>query len=443
METVCSRILFKGELEEETSPENQRDVIVVPSNEITLLIADDSEEMRETLKTLLTFNEKIRVVGEAADGREAVAKVESLKPNLVLMDINMGVMGESDGLWATREISLKHPQTGIIIISVQDEGDYMRQAMSAGARDYLVKPFDSDELFKTIEAVAERERAMWSNLPHDGPAAGITGKGKVFTIFSPKGGVGKSVITTNLAVEVFRKTRKRVLIIDLDLQFGDIALLLNVAPKSTIAHVAEISTGQVDPESLEFHISDSPYGVRILAAPLKPEYAEVVTPQLVKDVLQAAKSLYDYIFIDTVPNFGNEVLAAMDVSDGIFLVVAPDFLTLKNITLGLAVMDTLNYPPQHIHLILNRAQSLSSVRIKDIEKGLQKKILAEIPSDGEAVVGSINRGQPLVVSNPNSSVSKAIGEIADMIVAMGNGSDSDDHVEKGGKGLLGGIFGKR
>lgn len=416
---------------------------MAPTEEITLLIADDSEEMRETLKTLLTFNEKIRVVGEAADGREALNKVEALKPNLVLMDINMGVMGESDGLWATREISLKHPQTGIIIISVQDEGDYMRQAMAAGARDYLVKPFDSDELFKTIETVAERERVMRGNLPAStAPTAAGKGSGKVFTIFSPKGGVGKSVITANLAVEVWRRTHRRVLIIDLDLQFGDIALLLNVAPKSTIAHLAELAAGQMDQESIEEHISDSPYGVRVLAAPLKPEYAEVVTAQVVQEILNLIRGMYDYIFIDTVPNFGNEVLAAMDISDEIFLVVAPDFLTLKNITLGLAVMDTLNYPPQNIHLLLNRAQSLSSVRLKDVEKGLQRKILAEIPSDGEAVVGSINRGQPFVVSNSGSAVAKAIGNIASMIIQEDEEKNGDKD-EKTARGLLGGIFGKR
>ncbi len=410
--------------------------------EITLLIADDSEEMRETLKTLLTFNEKIKVVGEAADGKEAVEKVEQLNPNLVLMDINMGVMGESDGIWATQEISLKHPQTGIIIISVQDEGDYMRRAMSAGARDYLVKPFDSDELFKTIETVAERERVMWGNLPAaQAPVMSTKGVGRVFTIFSPKGGVGKSVITANLAVEVYKRTQKRVLVVDLDLQFGDIALILNIAPRSTIAHLAELASDQLEPDLIEEHISDSASGVRVLAAPLKPEYAEIVTSQVVSDVLKVIRNLYDYVFIDTVPSFGNEVLAAMDVSDDIFLIVAPDFLTLKNITLGLAVMETLNYPSEHIHLILNRAQSMSSVKVRDVEKGLQRKVLAEIPSDGEIVVGSINRGQPLVLSHAGSPVAKAIGEIADIIVTENEGEEEKE--EKGSRGILGGIFGKR
>ncbi len=413
------------------------------TEEITLMIVDDSEEMRETLKTLLTFNEKIKVVGEAADGKEAVEKVVELKPNLVLMDINMGVMGESDGLWATQEISVRQPQTGIIIISVQDEPEYMRKAMSAGARDYLVKPFDSDELFKTIESVAERERLMWNNMPAEArpQTQKSQGTGKVFTIFSPKGGVGKSVITANLAVEVRKRTRARVLIVDLDLQFGDIALLLNVAPKSTIAHIAELAPNPMDADFLEAHISDSSTGVRILAAPLKPEYAEVVTPQIVAQVLSVVKDLYDYVFIDTVPSFGAEVLEALDISDGVFLVVAPDFPALKNVTLGIAVMDTLNYTQDKVHLILNRSQSLSSIRLKDVEKGLQRNVLVEIPSDGEVVVGSVNRGQPLVLSNPSSPVAKAIGELAAMVI--GDNDEDGDQEESHGKGLLGGIFKKR
>jgi pilus assembly protein CpaE len=416
---------------------------VALTHEITLLIADDSEEMRETLKTLLTFNEKVRVVGEAADGKEAVEKVLQLKPDMVLMDINMGEMGKSDGLWATQEITLRNPQTGIIIISVQNESDYMRQAMAAGARDYLVKPFDSDELFKTIETVAERERAKWQNLPVQTPAKMVKpGEARVYSIFSPKGGVGKSVIAANLAVEVKRRTHKRVLIVDLDLAFGDIALLLNVAPKSTLAHIAESAPPQMDADFVETHISDSSSGVRVLAAPLKPEYAEVVSADIVQKVLEIAKGQYDYIFIDTVPSFAPEVLAALDQSDGIFLIVAPDFLTLKNVTLGMAVMDTLNYPKDRVHLILNRSQSLASIKLKDIERGLQRRVAVEVPSDGELVVGSVNRGQPFVLSHPQAPVSKAIGQIADLVIGEEGEGEADEDEAKG-KGVLGKMFGKR
>jgi len=416
---------------------------VTLTQEITLLIADDSEEMRETLKTLLTFHERIRVVGEASDGKQALDKVLELKPDLVLMDINMGETGKSDGLWATQEINLKYPQTGVIIISVQDESDYMRMAMSAGARDYLVKPFDSDELFRTIETVAERERAKWSAIPTVAVAkdARSSQLAKVYTVFSPKGGVGKSVITANLAVEVKRRTHKRVLIVDLDLQFGDIALLLNVAPKSTLAHIAELAPAQMDADFVETHISDSSVGVRVLAAPLKPEYAEVITPEIIQKVLDVVKEQYHYIFIDTVPSFGPEVLAALDRSDGILMVVAPDFLTLKNVTLGMAVMDTLGYSKEKVHLILNRAQSLSSVKMKDIERGLQHRIDVEIPSDGELVVSSVNRGQPFVQSHPTSLVAKAIGQIADLIIGVESDAGENDDEPKGKRGR-GKLFGK-
>ena len=399
--------------------------------------------MRETLKTLLTFNEKIRVVGEAADGKEAVTKVLDLKPDLVLMDVNMGVMGESDGLWATQEITMQRPQTGIIIISVQKEADYMRKAMSAGARDYLIKPFDSDELFKTIETVAEKERTKWENLPEEMVAkAKNAGEGRVISIFSPKGGVGKSVVTANLAVEVYKRTRKRVLIIDLDLQFGDIALLLNVSPKVTIADIVDHIPQNIDADYVETHISDSASGVRVLAAPLKPEYAEIVTPQIIQTVLEIVRKEYDYIFIDTVPSFAGEVLIAFDHSDDIFLIVTPDFLALKNVTLGLAVLDTLNYPSDKVHLILNRTQSLSQVKLKDAEKGLQKKILLEIPSDSELVVSSVNRGQPFVLSHPSSPVAKAISDLADMLISDDDEAE-DKQREEPGKTIFGGIFKKR
>ena len=167
------------------------------ADEITLMIVDDSPEMVETLKTLLTFNEMIKVVGEAGSGEEAIEKVLELKPDLVLMDINMPGM---DGLKATEEINIKSPRTGVIIISVQDEVDYMRRAMAAGARDYLVKPFDSDELFRTIQSVIEKEKLKWDTMPagKDVTVQKSSDGCNVISVFSTKGGVGKSTIAANL-----------------------------------------------------------------------------------------------------------------------------------------------------------------------------------------------------------------------------------------------------
>ena len=410
------------------------------ADEITLLIVDDSPEMVETLKTLLTFNEMIKVVGEAGSGEEAIEKVLELKPDLVLMDINMPGM---DGLKATEEISIKSPHTGVIIISVQDEVDYMRRAMAAGARDYLVKPFDSDELFRTIQSVIEKEKLKWDTLPTGREVTVSKSRGdcKVITVFSTKGGVGKSTIAANLAVEIRKQTSCGVLLIDLDLQFGDLALLLNVSPRTTIANVAQTAPSQIEPEFLAENIVDSSYGVHVLAAPIKPEYAEVVTGQVVDKVIELARDMYEYIVIDTNPSFQAEVLSALDASDRIVLIVAPDFLTLKNVTLGLSVMASLNYPMDQVSLVLNRALSVSSIKLADVERGLQRKVDIEVPSDGEVVVSSINRGTPFVVTHPTSAVAKALAQLAQKLTK--GEADEDKKSKPREKGIFKKMFGKK
>jgi pilus assembly protein CpaE len=377
----------------------------------------------------------IKVVGEAGSGEEAIEKVLDLKPDLVLMDINMPGM---DGLKATEEISIKSPRTGVIIISVQDEVDYMRRAMAAGARDYLVKPFDSDELFRTIQSVIEKEKLKWDTMPtgREVTVSKASGACKVISIFSTKGGVGKSTIAANLAVEIRKQTSCSVLLIDLDLQFGDLALLLNVSPRTTIANVAQVAPPQIEAEFLAENIVDSSYGVHVLAAPIKPEYAEVVTGQVVERVIELARDMYEYIVIDTNPSFSSEVLTALDGSDKIVLIVAPDFLTLKNVTLGLSVMASLNYPMDQINLVLNRSLSVSSIKLADVERGLQRKVDIEIPSDGEVVVSSINRGTPFVVTHPTSAVAKAIAQLAQKL------TKGDPEREGKGKPREKGIFKK-
>jgi pilus assembly protein CpaE len=383
-------------------------------HEVTLLIADDSQEMRETLKTLLTFNETIKVVGEASDGEEAVEKVAQLQPDLVLMDINMPRM---DGLKATEAIAIKSPRTGVIIISVQEELEYMRRAMSAGAREYLVKPFDSDELFRTINNVIEKEMIR-RNSASIMPAHCDDDTGQIISLFSPKGGVGKSILAVNLASEIRKLKEKKVLVVDLNLEFGDVALLMNMSASTTIVNVAQTGIQSIDIEYLKSNVIHAHNGVDILAAPLKPEYAEIVTPGVIQRVLEVARDEWEYIIIDTVSSFKSEVLAALDMSDLILLIFGGDFLSLKNTSLALSVMASLNYPMERVKTVLNRAYTQPSTKILDIERGLKKRIDFQLPSDSELVLNSINRGQPLVDTNPSSELAKAIKLICEGIMHL-------------------------
>jgi pilus assembly protein CpaE len=406
----------------------------IQKKEVTLLIADDSQEMRETLKTLLTFNELIRVVGEASDGEEAVEKVAQLHPDLVLMDINMPKM---DGLKATEAIAIKSPQTGVIIISVQEEVEYMRRAMSAGAREYLVKPFDSDELFKTINNVIEKEMIRRNSMGDLAAAQTTSSRGQIVSVFSPKGGVGKSVLAVNLATELRKLSESKILLIDLNLEFGDVALLLNVNATSTIVNIAQSGIQSIDIEYLKSNIITAPGGLHILAAPLKPEYAEVVTPGVVQKVLELAGELFDYIIVDTSSTFKSEILAALDMSGIILLVFGGDFLSLKNTSLALSVMASLNYSMDKVKTVLNRYYTQPSTKILDIEKGLKKRIDYQLPGDHELVLNSINRGQPFVDTNPSSELSKTIRTICEDILHV----DAEDTSKK--KSGLFGIFAKK
>ncbi|MEO7993170.1 MAG: response regulator [bacterium] len=401
--------------------------------EVTLVIVDDSQEMRETLKTLLTFNETVRVVGEASNGEEAVERVAELKPDLVLMDINMPGM---DGLKATEAIAIKSPRTGVIIISVQEEMEYMRRAMSAGAREYLVKPFDSDELFRTINNVVEKERFRWGSVGNTMGQNADPERGRIFTVFSPRGGIGKSLLAVNLASELKRETKGKVLCVDLSIEFGDVALLLNTHIASTLTNLAQTGVQAIDIEYLKSNIHQSPNGIDVLAAPAKPEYAEIITSGVISKVLELAREEWDYIVVDTRPTFSGDALAALDLSDEILMLIGGDFLSLKSASLSLQVFLSLNYNMDAVKIVLNRANCLPNTKVLDLEKGLKKRIDFEIPEDKDLVLNSINRGVPFVDTNPTSDLAKAVRTIVQGLMPKEDEPVAKDAAKKGLLGMF-------
>lgn len=388
------------------------------AEKIRIMVVDDIAKVRSNLRQLLELEPEIEVVGEAADGEEALASARELNPDLVIMDIGMPVM---DGIQATEIMTVELPQTAIIILSCQDEGEYLRKAMAAGARDYITKPPESAELFRTIHRVYELEKKRRQN------QGGVLGPllekpsepGKIFSVFSTKGGVGKSIIAANLAVALAQSTRKKTAIIDLNLQFGDVALLFDLLPRRTISDLV----GEADftaPQILNNYLTEHHSGVRVLSAPLRPEYAEVIHAEQVKDILGALKNYYDYIIVDTHQLLDDLTLAALDISDFIVMVTALDILTVKNIKLALEAIRLLNYEPQKIKIVLNRLFTENNISIKDLEAHLNLPIPHSIPNDGKLVVGSCNLGIPFVMSHPRAHISKAILKLAQELAGVQN-----------------------
>ncbi len=393
------------------------------ADQIRVLIVDDIAETRDHLTKLLGFETDIVVVGAAASGAEAIALAPKLLPDVVLMDINMP---EMDGITATERLSAVAPGAAIVMMSVQGEADYLRRSMLAGAREFLVKPFSSDELTASIRQVFERERDRAGRMPiaaiGDARAAarGEREPGRVVALFSPKGGVGRTTLAVNIAVAAATERTAKVVLMDGAFQFGDVAILLNLNPrgKSIADLVPELqAAGEI--ESLDTFTVAHSSGLRVLLAPPTPETADLITPAAVKRTIEAFRQTSDLVVVDCAAWFNDTTLAILDSADVILAVLTLEITSIKNIRLFLEVADQLGYPPERIVLVLNRADSALGIRVADVEHSIGRKIDHQVISDGRTVVYALNRGVPFVASNREMQVSQDVVKIARSLVGEG------------------------
>ena len=388
---------------------------------IKVLIVDDIQETRDHLSKLLGFEADVEVVGAAPGGLEAIQMATALKPDVVLMDINMPGM---DGITATEQLAAEVPTAAVVMMSVQGEADYLRRSMLAGAREFLVKPFSSDELTASIRQVYGREREKASRMAVPVIATGAPSKpdgsqepASVVAIFSPKGGVGRTTVAVNLAVAAAALGQK-VALVDASFQFGDVGVLLNLNPrnKSIADLVGELQTGEA--ESLETFMITHSSGVRVLLAPPSPEQAELITPLAVKHVLQGLRREYELVIVDCPSTFNEPTIAVLDEADVILTLLSLEITSVKNMRLFLEVSEQLGYDNAKIRLVLNRADSTLGIRVADVEHSIGRKVDHTIVSDGRSVVYALNRGVPFFLSNREAQVSQDILRLAQAITGQ-------------------------
>jgi pilus assembly protein CpaE len=398
------------------------------ADQIRVLVVDDIPETRDHLTKLLGFESDIDVVGSAASGREAIDMAARLTPDVVLMDINMPDM---DGIAATEQLSAAVPSAAVVMMSVQGEADYLRRSMLAGAREFLVKPFSSDELTASIRQVSARERDKLSRMAvqpvHASGGAGASTNesgepGIVVAVFSPKGGVGRTTVAVNLAVAAATELGKKVVLMDGSFQFGDVGVLLNLNPKSkSIADLLpELDAGDLD--SLDTFVINHTTGIRVLLAPPTPETAELVTPAAVKKILETLRRDHDLVIVDCTAYFNDSTLAILDAADIILTMLSLEITSIKNMRLFLEVAEQLGYEQGKVRLILNRADSALGIRVADVEHSIGRKVDETIVSDGRSVVYALNRGVPFFLSNREAQVSQDILRLAKSVVGERTGS---------------------
>lgn len=345
----------------------------------------------DEIKTLLTSEHDMSVVvptQDAATSADVVMHVISSRGEL------------ATEISAVRSVS----QAPLILAAYGEPNGIVEAGLQVGAADVLVLPQSAETLLFSLRKAAIAAA----------PAAELA-KGKVVTVFSPKGGSGKTVVATNIGVAAQRAGLSTILV-DLDLQFGDAALALSIPPRATIADLAG-SSGTIDTEKLNaFVCADARSSLTLLAAPKRPEEAQVVGQGELAAVLDAARRGYSAVVIDTGPFFDAAMLAALDRSDRLLVVCNPEVTSLKNARIGLETIDRLGFPAERVSIVANRIGAAGGVTRGEIEDALEWEIAFELPDD-PAVPEAINRATPVVVSEPASRFSRAVGSMAKELFA--------------------------
>lgn len=388
---------------------------------IRVLIVDDLAEARENIRRLLHFDLSNEVVGTARNGQEAIQLSEQLKPDVVIMDINMPDM---DGITATEAIRRKVPFAQVVILSVQNDPNYMRRAMLVGARDFITKPPSIDELNAAVKRagkMAQEERTKASITYPGVPGAASpfsvnipAALGKIVAVYSPKGGVGCTTIATNLALAL-RGGDQRVVLVDGNLQYGDLAIFLNEPVKNNILDLTT-RADELDPEIVEeVVLTHNASGLHLLAAPIRPELAEKATGEQFSKLLQYLRLLYNYIIVDTASYLSDVVQATLETADLIVLITTQDIPAIKNANAFLALADASGLHRERILFVMNRYDKRISISPQRISESLRQEIAVTIPFDEKVVGNSVNRGVPFLLDNKTLPISKTIYALANLV----------------------------
>ncbi|HET9213920.1 MAG TPA: AAA family ATPase [Gaiellaceae bacterium] len=353
---------------------------------------DGLEQLREALER----HGEVELVGSSAGVMESAPTLTGGHLQVVLHGTRSSSL-PADEIASIRE----HTRAPIILLASGEASALLEEALDADVSDVLLLPQMTENVVFAI-----RKASKTGHRPLTSPGR----RGRVVTVFSPKGGTGKTVTSTNLASAFAKFEGRKTLLLDLDLQFGDAAIMLGLEPDKTIYDLV-VAPGELDSEKLAGYTTRHGSGLDILPAPLRPEDAELVTETKLSRLLEVARESYDVIVVDTSPFFHGPMLATLDRTDELLLVCGLDVPTLKNVRLALQTLELLAFPTNRIRLVLNRANTKVGMKRSEVEGALDAKVRFEIPSD-RAVPISVNRGTPAVLAESGADYSKAVREMA-------------------------------
>jgi pilus assembly protein CpaE len=401
-------------------------------DEITILLVDDDESQATTLRTLLSIESGMRCLGIAPTGAEAIRMAKELTPDIVVMDINLPDM---DGFEVTEQIMTSIPGCAVIIMSITQDTQYLRRALYVGAREYLTKPVNPDELYHAIRTVHKNRPVppIGNTGPLDKPDPSVMERGKLVVVYGPQGGVGRTTIAINVA-EGLMRDGARVLLVDADLQFGDVPVMLNLHPQITLANLLR-TADDLDLEYFDNVVLRHAGGLHVLPGSRRLPEAMSARPDLSRlpGMLYQIGELYDYIVVDTSVTVDDTLIALMGQADRVVLVSTPMLESAKNVRMLLEMFAEIGFAPDKLSLVLNRVPvedygRTGAISTERIEQFLRLDTISELPNDASRLRSAVTRGVSLIAFDPSrrNALADGLARLGDRIYKLLNADDDTD-----------------
>jgi len=365
---------------------------------ITFVVLSTGLDNFKEIRSALVSDSRVQLLAGGNDAEQLYDEIVRLKPGVALIALGANA---DQAVKLIQRLTRECPNTTVVSAAYQASGELILQSLRAGAREFLSLPIRAEELKTVLDRISD-----FSSHAVEAPKK----KGRMVAVFSSKGGCGTSFIATNLAAATGVKT----VLVDLNLQAGDLPLFLGIDPKYSIADMSD-NRARLDDALIASFVTPHSAKLSLLAAPKEADSADEIEPEHVFEVLQRLRESYEYVVLDPQHTFDAITLAALDQSDEIVLVLTLDIPAIRSTQRALEIFDRLGYPRKKVRIVVNRWSKQIDLDLRQVEKFLNEPVVAFIPSDYQMAVTSINLGSPLVQSDADSKISQEIRRVAQII----------------------------